>query len=78
MCTLCVFFKNEMKGAYHKLWSPYCSQKEPYLCTNSALLSHKTREDEEVTVSGLPRTVAITTESPWSPLSHDSWFVILL
>jgi len=48
------------------------AEKESYLCSTLALLSHKAKEDKEVTVLGLPQTIAIATEGLWSPLSKHS------
>ena len=60
-------------GCLGFLCSPsIAAEKEPYLCANLAVLGHKTKEDEEATVSALPRTVAITTKGPCPPLSQHS------
>ena len=39
--------KSENWMIWFSMLSPFCSKKEPYLCINSAVLSHKMKKDKE-------------------------------
>jgi len=57
---------------WFSMFSLFAADKEPHLCWNLDILSHKTKKDEEATVVDLPRTATVTTKGLWSPLAQHS------